>query len=80
MRKTTVILAALMLAVLGTRGAEARVSAIGPDLSRPSDWRASDEFSRAEGNVLITDVPAGKGTQQRCMERVVDMTPYRGKQ
>lgn len=79
MRKTTVILAALMLAVLGTRGAEARVSAIGPDLSRPSDWRASDEFSRAEGNVLITDVPAGKGTQQRCMERVVDMTPYRGK-
>lgn len=40
MRKTTVILAALMLAVLGARGAEARVSAIGPDLSRPSDWRA----------------------------------------
>ncbi len=79
MRKTTVILAALMLAVLGTRGAEARVSAIGPYLSRPSDLRASDEFSRAEGNVLITDVPAGKGTQQRCMERVVDMTPYRGK-
>lgn len=32
MRKTTVILAALMLAVLGARGAEARVSAIGPDL------------------------------------------------
>lgn len=60
MRKTTVILAALMLAVLGTRGAEARVSAIGPDLSRPSDWRASDEFSRAEGNVLITDVRPGK--------------------
>lgn len=79
MRKLSVIVAALILTASGAGAFAGQLHAIGPDLSVPSDWTASDEFSKADGKILMIDVPPGKGTRQRCMEREIDLRPYRGK-